>query len=373
MPVDGCDCSACTSPDDEDRPLCPVDECHFLLERRDEEWWCPSHGIQNPGGPEYETENDPVETEQSELITDGGRDSCGQATQQDQEDRPDEVDDFVDAYAEYCQEADDSGTACETLNAYLFDAVAASHLDSYPEPDNRDVPSEFLELPIGFNDVLTPDTIGRYFDEAVAVLHNRAGTGSFYTPETIVEYIDQETIRPRARDILADDIGVDDLPDDNHDIPVEDLAAACSSEQAREAIGAVSSMSICDPACGSGQFLVGAIDEVAAILSALGSQIERDVADPVWVWEASKTVYGVDLVEETVRMARLRVKLRVLESLPTDAPLQTASQIRASHHLTHQIRQGNSLIGISDMNKLEDALREDDPSGQTTLTRGEFA
>jgi len=294
-----------------------------------------------------------------------------------EEDRPEEVDAFVDAFADYCKQADDSVEACETVNAYLFDVYAASRLTNHPEPDAPGGLEELAELPIGFDDVLTPDTIGRYFDLVVARLHNRSATGSFYTPGPIVEFIDQETIRPRVRDILEEDVGVDDLPDDNHDIPVEELAAACTPEQARAALDELASFSICDPACGSGQFLVQAVDDVAEIRQAFADRIDADVHHAAHVWAATHTVYGVDIVSETVRMARLRVKLRVVDALPAGAPEEVLEEdlprIREGRHLEHQLKHGNSLIGITDMERLEDALSEDEPSGQTTLAGGDWA
>lgn len=292
------------------------------------------------------------------------------------EERPEVVDAFVDAYADFCQEADDSVAACETANAYLFDEYAASRLANHPCPDAPDGLEELAELPIGFGETLDPDTIGRYFDLTVARLHNRASTGSFYTPDTITEYMTTETIRPRVRDILDEDVGVDDLPDDNHDIPVEELAAACTPEQASAALGELASFSICDPACGSGQFLVPAVERVTEIRQALSDRTDADVHHAAHVWAATHTVYGVDLVPETVRMARLRVKLRVLRALPAGAPQgvleEDLPRVRESPHLSHQIKHGNSLIGISDMDKLEDALSQDEPSGQTTLAGGDW-
>jgi len=65
--VEGCECAACSDPNQQAQPYWPVDDCVFKLEPRGDQWVCPNHGPQNPHGPEYETTNDRVETKATGL------------------------------------------------------------------------------------------------------------------------------------------------------------------------------------------------------------------------------------------------------------------------------------------------------------------
>ena len=97
------------------------------------------------------------------------------------------------------------------------------------------------------------------------------------------------------------------------------------------------SLTICDPACGSGAFLNQAldfliaehryVDELQATL--LGHSITfKDIGDHI----LERNIYGVDINEESVDIARLSLWLR------------TATKGRKLNDLSSNIKCGNSLI-----------------------------
>lgn len=275
--------------------------------------------------------------------------------------------DFADAYADYVLQADSREKPIEAANDYLFDRYAVTYCDgSHVEiPDGLE---RLEELPLGIDDDLSPDVIGKGFDGVIARLQGQKETGSYYTPEEIVEFMVQRAVRPKLRDELADaGIGVDELEDAPEP---EALARACSRDEAEQVLAGLSSLSILDPACGSGQFLVGAVDEVSEFRAALSRRAGIDAPQCAHVWQAATSnVYGVDLLPEAVEMAKLRLKLRTLASFPGEAPDGDLEEIRDGRSLHWQIRQGNSLIGFTEIP--EDVSRTE--LKQAALTGGEWA
>ena len=108
-------------------------------------------------------------------------------------------------------------------------------------------------------------------------------------------------------------------------------------QQAR--LAALASLRICDPACGSGAFLI----EVLAYLEAVYDDILDDLRSrniEVKTWSRQKVkdtilrenLFGVDLLEEGVEITRLALWIR------------TAEVGRTLADLSENIRCGNSLV-----------------------------
>jgi hypothetical protein len=136
----------------------------------------------------------------------------------------------------------------------------------------------------------------------------RKSTGSFYTPQPIVEYLVRRTLGPLVHDASADEI---------------------------------LRLRIVDPSMGSGAFLVAACQYLAAAyeraLVAAGSCLASDISeqDRIAIRRsvAERCLYGVDLNPMAVQLARLSLWLATLAA---DCPLTFLD-----HHLT----TGDSLLG----------------------------
>jgi type I restriction-modification system DNA methylase subunit len=153
----------------------------------------------------------------------------------------------------------------------------------------------------------------------------RKATGSYYTPDYIVNYIVENTVDP----------------------VVEERWKQALLEN-RSLIEATLSVKVLDPAMGSGHFLVGAVEFLASKLMAAA---ERDIE---WGWVedrgqftsewakrevVSHCIYGVDLNELAVELAKVSLWLITIAK---EKPLS---------FLDHRLKQGNSLIGakLSDL------------------------
>jgi len=157
----------------------------------------------------------------------------------------------------------------------------------------------------------------------------RKATGTYYTPDYIVKYIVEQTLTPLLQEIEQRE-------------PVKTARAA--GQQDNSFAEAVLKLDICDPAMGSGHFLVEATTFLAdhivyhpttkfqAEFVKGESQEETEIA----YWRrrvVESCIYGVDLNPLAVELAKLSLWLTTIS---TDQPL---------NFLDHHLRCGNSLIG----------------------------
>ncbi|MFW6382713.1 MAG: Eco57I restriction-modification methylase domain-containing protein, partial [Haloferacaceae archaeon] len=181
----------------------------------------------------------------------------------------------------------------------------------------------------------------------------RKATGSYYTPEYVVEYIVDETLGPLVDDIREDLVGYDSYSEGGF---------------ADEFAERVFELKVLDPAMGSGHFLTSAVDYLAReIIDAQERQAaqrgvetvdeERDIN---WARRkvAQRCIYGVDLNPLATELAKVSLWLRTLAA---EQPLA---------FLDHHLKTGNSLVGSD----IEDVLANGDDGtgtedGQLTLAQ----
>ena len=159
---------------------------------------------------------------------------------------------------------------------------------------------------------LHPDvnTAAATFSLRVAAGHERKTTGSYYTPTSLVECL------------------LDSALD-----PVLDQAAKATDPE-----GTILHLKVCDPACGSGHFLIAAAHRIARRLAAVRTGDAE--ASPDAVRHALRDVighcvYGVDVNEMAVELCKVNLWL---EALDPGKPLSFLDQ---------RIQCGNSLLGAA--------------------------
>lgn len=149
----------------------------------------------------------------------------------------------------------------------------------------------------------------------------RKTTGSYYTPEFIVQELVTSALDPVIERKLATSPG--------------------SGEQA------ILSITVCDPACGSGHFLLAAgrrlAERLAVLRSPDGAVLPADYRHALRQVVGS-CLYGVDLNPMAVELARTALWL---EGYEPGRPLS---------FLDHHIRCGNSLVGVFDLEVLKDGI-----------------
>lgn len=154
------------------------------------------------------------------------------------------------------------------------------------------------------------DTGAGTFELRSAAGSERKTTGSYYTPSSLIACLLDSAVDP----VLAE------------------AARAANSERA------ILDLKICDPACGSGHFLIAAAHRVAKRLAAVRTGDEEPSPD------ATRTalrdvighcIYGVDLNPMAVELCKVNLWMEALEP---GKPLS---------FLDHRIQCGNSLLGTT--------------------------
>ena len=146
-------------------------------------------------------------------------------------------------------------------------------------------------------------------------------TGSYYTPDSLV----QELIKSALEPVIA-----------------QTLAA-----NPQEPVKALLQLSVCDPACGSGHFLLAAArriaEEVARLTATDGNPLPEDFRHALRDVMAH-CIYGVDKNPMAVELARTALWL---EAYTPDRPLT---------FLDHHLRCGDALLGVLDDDILKNGI-----------------
>jgi len=179
------------------------------------------------------------------------------------------------------------------------------------------------------------------FDNGKIVLKNdkgeRKATGAYYTPDYIAKYIVENTLGPIIKKI----------DEELYPTLKKGGMGGFSKDDsfAKEALN----LNICDPAMGSGHFLVEAVqylaDEIAYHPTTQLKTPKGETEDEINYWKrkiVESCIYGVDIKELAVELAKLSLWLKTVDK---SQPL---------NFLDHHLRCGNSLIGarIADLNYL---------------------
>jgi hypothetical protein len=191
-----------------------------------------------------------------------------------------------------------------------------------------------------------------YFGESAL---ERKQTGSYYTPESLVRFLNQKTIVQPLREIFEGKFRqrFSDLleqANEGHDIGTRRGAAQSAASLVERFVEEeVLHFKVCDPAMGSGHFLVDASNQMAGLVIALLAEVPDVEGMTVSVTSSSNDwrrritrhcLYGVDLNPLAVNLAKLSLWLNCF----------------ATHHrltfLDHHLRCGNSLIGILSLKQL---------------------
>ncbi len=166
-----------------------------------------------------------------------------------------------------------------------------------------------------------PEMLGRAFESLMSA-HDRRTTGAFYTPHALVAHTTDEALR----------IALGSCPE------TEALlgGAALVGDRAAALRARLAGLRILDPACGSGAFLVHALERISELLRRCGDErplatIRRDVL--------THGIFGVDVNPTAVWLCELRLWLSVVVESDEGDPMRVAPL----PNLDHNARVGDSL------------------------------
>ena len=215
------------------------------------------------------------------------------------------------------------------LNGGLFEQTI---LDSQAANGTFTVPDEIIKpaltdlfngynftvmesTPLDTEVAVDPEMLGKLFEETV---NERHSNGAYYTPRPVVAFMCREALKGyiAGKDIASlTEASIADLVD-NHN------PEAVTQQQALEIANAVAGMKAVDPACGSGAFLLGMLQEILALNDSLFAA--RNTSESLYRQKLniiSNTIYGADKDGLAVSTAMLRLWLSLaVDYEGNDAP-----------------------------------------------------
>lgn len=160
---------------------------------------------------------------------------------------------------------------------------------------------------------IDPEMLGKVFESLMAE-DERAASGSFYTPRTIVDVLTSRAVEEWIR-----------------------------GREPLDALRRLETITVLDPACGSGAFLLSALRTIERLTHALARRAGVDVPANLRQRIVERSLYGVDLKPEAVRLCELRLWLAIVAASGDDIDL-----VEPLPNLDRNILQGNSLLTPTD-------------------------
>ncbi len=212
------------------------------------------------------------------------------------------------------------------------------------------------DTPGGADNEINTDVLGYIFEKYI----NQKAFGAYYTCPEITQYLCQRTIHQ----LVLDRINHPEIPGvlpACHFEEIGELWKKLDAKLCEELLFKVlPSLHLLDPACGSAAFLVAAMKTLIHLYSAVIGQIQMNNYPRLTKWlEDIKTkhpsvnyyikktiitenLYGVDIMEEGVEIAKLRLFLALVAA----ARQGEVDDLEPLPNIDFNILVGNSLVGL---------------------------
>ena len=185
----------------------------------------------------------------------------------------------------------------------------------------------------------------KQFDLKTAAGNERKTTGSYYTPDLLVQCLLDSALDPVVKDRLSEakrisraDANPNSFPDWFTRLPEDQQPTLLADGYSAIAEQALLALKVCDPACGSGHFLIAAAHRLAGHLSRVRTgESEASLIDYQHALRdvISRCIYGVDINPMAVELCKVSLWM---EAIDPGRPLS---------FLDHHIQCGNSLLGTT--------------------------
>lgn len=185
--------------------------------------------------------------------------------------------------------------------------------------------------PLEVEVAVDPEMLGKVFEELVTDRHEK---GSYYTPKPIVSFMCREALKGYlSQAVPQESSGAVAQFVDSHD--------PTRLRDGEAVLQALRIVRVCDPACGSGAYLLGMLHELLDLREAL---FKTSPLDTLSVYARKREIiqnnlYGVDIDPFAVDTARLRLWL----SLIVDFERTPGARVPPLPNLDFKIEKGDSL------------------------------
>lgn len=201
--------------------------------------------------------------------------------------------------------------------------------------------------PLDVQVAVDPEILGKIFEQ-LTISSKRHDTGSYYTPREIVQFMCREALvgyLTSPRPSGGEGSGVRGLPEAKARALVYDHDdSTLTNQEGNLAFEALKAIKVVDPACGSGAYLLGMLQELYALFEKLRRDDRKFSDDPAKeaherkLWIIENNIYGVDLQAFATNTAMLRLWLTLLVE-------DTGERPQPLPNLEYKIETGDSLLG----------------------------
>lgn len=197
--------------------------------------------------------------------------------------------------------------------------------------------------PLDMEVAVDPEMLGKVFEELVTGRHE---TGSYYTPKPIVSFMSREALKSYL---------VAQLPGEDKQAIDEfvEAHAPANLRNAEAVLETLRRIKVCDPACGSGAYLVGMLHELLDLRACLFVTTKLD-AKSVYDRKLEiiqNSLYGVDIDPFAVNIARLRLWLSLAVDFDGANPPPLPN-------LDYKVETGDSICSANPTGDLELGFRK---------------
>ena len=224
--------------------------------------------------------------------------------------------------------------------------------------------------PLDIEVAVDPEMLGKVFKELVTGRHD---TGSYYTPRPVVSFMCRESLKICLRN------KTDETPECLQ--AFVDAGDATTIGNPEQVLQVLQTLRICDPACGSGAYLLGMMGELLRLRDALfqSNQIDSRTTYQRKMDIIRENLYGVDNDEFAINIAMLRLwlslavdyegnqpkplpnldyKVAVGDSVTGPAPEPPDGQLRSEDSLIQQIQEHKANYQVTYADPEKQRLRE---------------
>jgi hypothetical protein len=186
--------------------------------------------------------------------------------------------------------------------------------------------------PLDVEIAVDPEMLGKIFEELVTGRHD---SGSYYTPKPIVSFMCREALKGYLETQVPEE--------DKHALTrFIDKHEPDEVRNAEAVLNALRRVTVCDPACGSGAYLLGMMHELLDLRQCLFQtrQVDNKTMYQRKLDVIQTNIYGVDIAEFAVNIARLRLWLSL--AVDYDGP-----EPQPLPNLDYKIEVGDSVCSPS--------------------------
>ena len=216
------------------------------------------------------------------------------------------------------------------------------------------------DTPGGDSDEINPDVLGYIFEKYI----NQKAFGAYYTRPEITGYLAERSIHQMILERVYQPAFMEYKEIKFNTVP--DLLARMDTQTALKLVKVVlPSITILDPAVGSGAFLVAALKTLINVYYAVVGRAELGASADLQAWLrdiqkdhasvgyyikrriVTDNLHGVDIMEEACEIAKLRLFLAMVSSV------RKVEDLEPLPNIDFNILPGNSLVGLMRVDEVD--------------------